>query len=116
MKTFIQIQYIDWRVLHMILYNEHRPLDESVAAAEGIFGEQATPAHYYGNQNDLNIILEDILSGAIPSNTKQPFPVIWKADKEALLRKQQQQYGYPSQQPPFDPPYQTIRGVENLFG
>ena len=93
----------------MLLYDENRPLDASVEAAEGIFREQATPAHYYAGQNDFNVILEDMMSGAIPFNTKQPYPVIWRADIEQMQKNQQQQT------PPFEGPYRTINGVEKLF-
>ena len=90
-------------------------MDEAVEAAEGIFGEPVTPAHYLGNQNDLNKILEAIMSGEIPHNTKQPYPVIWKADIEQL-QKQQYQNQFPNyRQPPFDPPYRQINGVDQLF-
>jgi hypothetical protein len=95
----------------MLLYDENRPMDASVEAAEGLFREQATPAHYYAGQNDFNVILEDMLSGAIPFNTKQPYPVIWRSDIEELQKKQRQQQNLP----PFDGPYRTINGIENLF-
>ena len=77
----------------MIMYDPNRPLDESVEAATNIFGETPTPAHYYIQQNNLNSILEDMMSGVIPCGTGQPFPVIWKADIEQMSN---------TQKPPFD--------------
>lgn len=83
----------------MILWNPDRPIDASVEAAEGIFGEHVTPAHYYTGKNDFNIILEDMMRGVIPINTRQPFSVIWKDDKDELNRRNQ------NQNIPFDGPY-----------
>jgi hypothetical protein len=95
----------------MIIWNPNRPMDESVEAAEGIFGEQVTPAHYYSGKNDFNIILEDMITGAIPINTHQPYPVIWKADIEELEKQRREQQNLP----PFEGPYRTINGIENLY-
>jgi hypothetical protein len=90
----------------MILYNNNHNLDESVEMTEQIFGEPATPAHFYEKQNDFNLILEDMMSGAIPTNTKQPFNVVWKADIEALNR----QNGVP-----FDRPYRTLSDPNGML-
>lgn len=97
--------------MHMIIFNPNRPMDPAVESAEGIFGEPVTPAHYYTGKNDFNIILEDMFNGVIPINTRQPYPVIWKADKEELMKQQRQQQNLP----PFEPPYRTIVGGENLY-
>ena len=87
----------------MIVFNEDRPIDPAMESLNNMFEEQATPAHLYEGQKDLNIILEDMMKGAIPCNSKHPYKVIFKADIEAYKKQQQQQ----QQQMgiPFDPPY-----------
>lgn len=95
----------------MILYDENRPMDEAVESAQGIFQERATPAHYYTSNCDFNIILEDLVSGAIPVNSKQAYPVIWKADVERLKKE----YNEQNNLPPFEPPYRAISGTEKLY-
>jgi hypothetical protein len=38
----------------------------------------------YEGTNDFNVILEDIMKGAIPTNTRMVYPTIWKADRQLL--------------------------------
>ena len=49
---------------------------------EMMFGEPATPAHYYTGTSDFSVILEDMARGIIPVNTGSPFPVVWKSDQK----------------------------------
>ena len=49
-----------------------------------IFGEEATPAHYYSGSADFSIVLDDIAKGTIPVNTREPFPVVWRSDAKNM--------------------------------
>ena len=63
---------------HMYVYSE-------TSAMDNIYGEATTPAHLCEGNPDFGSILEDMLvKGALPFNTKQVYPTIWKADIEAL--------------------------------
>lgn len=62
----------------MYLYSETTGMDQ-------LYGEATTPAHLVEGNNDFGSILTDMLvKGALPFNTKQVYPTIWKADMEAL--------------------------------
>lgn len=74
-------------------------------SSDALYGEKTTPAHMYEGLNDFNVILEDIMKGAIPTNTKMVYPTIWKADQQLLQgngQQTQQQnpwtYGFQHQQ------------------
>lgn len=69
----------------MYLYTDQTSMD-------GIYGEQTTPAHLYEGTNNFATILEDMLKGAIPFNTKQVYPTVWKAEKEILEKQCQGMY------------------------
>jgi hypothetical protein len=43
-----------------------------------MFGAALTPAHTYAATSDFSNILHDIERGLIPTNTQQPFPVVWE--------------------------------------
>lgn len=69
----------------MLLYAEQDP-------QETMYGEKPTPAHLYASINNFNNILDDMMKGAIPTNTKFVYPTMWKADiieleKEGKLPK-----------------------------
>lgn len=66
----------------MYLYTEQTSMD-------GIYGEQTTPAHLYEGTNNLSTILDDMLKGAIPFNTKHVYPTVWKSEKEILEKMRQ---------------------------
>jgi hypothetical protein len=53
-------------------------------SSDALYGEKTTPAHMYEGTNDFNVILEDIMKGAIPTNTRMVYPTIWKADQQLL--------------------------------
>lgn len=53
-------------------------------SVDNIYGEKATPAHFYESTNDLSTILEDMLRGAVPFNTHYIYPTIWKCDEHLL--------------------------------
>ena len=49
---------------------------------EMVFGEPATPAHYYTGISDFSTILNDMAEHKIPVNTGVVFPVVWKSDMQ----------------------------------
>ena len=69
-------------------------------ASDAIYGEKTTPAHSYEGTNDFNAILEDMMKGVIPTNTRTVYPTIWKADRQ-ILEKEQKPNGQP--QPNMNP-------------
>lgn len=71
-------------------------------SSDALYGEKTTPAHMYEGTNDFNVILEDIMKGAIPTNTRMVYPTIWKADRQ-ILEKEQKPNRY--QQPMYANPY-----------
>jgi hypothetical protein len=67
----------------MLMYS-----DDSVDNA--VYGEKITPAHKYTGINDFRIILNDMMSGVIPTNTHFVYPTIWKADRIQLENEGEQ--------------------------
>jgi len=65
----------------MYLYTDQNMQDQ-------VYGEKTTPAHLYEGINNFSIILEDMFRGAIPFNTKQMYPTIWKADEHLIQQPQ----------------------------
>ena len=63
-------------------------------AIDGVYGETATPAHHYEGTIDFTDILNDLLNGKIPFNTKHVYPTVWKSDREVLEQERRM-----SQQP-----------------
>lgn len=58
-------------------------------AMDNMYGETTTPAHLCEGNPDFASILEDMLvKGALPFNTHQVYPTVWKADREQLQREQ----------------------------
>ena len=82
-------------------------LYSDTSAMDNMYGEATTPAHLCEGNNDFGAILEDMLvKGALPFNTKQVYPTVWKADIEALNR----QNGVP-----FDRPYRTLSDPNGML-
>lgn len=63
-------------------------LYSDTSAMDNMYGEATTPAHLCEGNNDFGAILEDMLvKGALPFNTKQVYPTVWKADIEAIQQQ-----------------------------
>jgi len=58
-------------------------------SSDMMYGEKTTPAHMYEGSPDFSAILEDMMRGAIPTNTKHVYPTIWKADEQLLNHPEQ---------------------------
>lgn len=66
----------------MYIYTEASSMDN-------LYGEATTPAHLCEGNPDFASILEDMLvKGALPFNTHQVYPTVWKADREMLQQEQ----------------------------
>lgn len=48
--------------------------------SDDVTGIHLTPAHDYLTVTDMEVILNDIDRGLIPTGTGQPFPVVWPSD------------------------------------
>ena len=75
-------------------------------SADSIYQEKTTPAHLYAGENDFSAILEEMLNGAVPFNTRQIYPTIWKADIDMLNQMQ-------NGQQPTQPNNPWMKGFNN---